>query len=145
MTLPPELQAEPDFSKHLEFELMPALALSIEIRVPTFTADDSAGFKVEKLEEWVLGTAAVAGGLCRERLEAHVALAADLESWEQLEAGFGKTGADRRQAKAMLRPDLDRRIRVLRWRIERLTEEIDRLEREYAKVSRAYTMIAGST
>lgn len=118
---------------------------SIEIRVPTFTPEDSPAVKIERLEEWVLGTAAVAGALASERLEAHEHLAAAAHAWDELEAGFGKSQAEQRKAKAMLRPDLDFTIRHRRWLIERLGEEIDRLEREYAKVSRAYTMIAGAS
>lgn len=144
MSLPPELAPDvpaavvgPDWKRTTTMEA------SIEVRVPTFTADDSSSFKIGQLEDWVLGTAAIAGALSRERLIAHEELAAAVDAWDKIDAGFGKSQADTRKAKTMLRPDLDGIIRQRRWIVERLTEEIDRFEREYVKVSRAYRMIEG--
>lgn len=139
--LPSELQSPA--TETTGFTRTAILEESIQIRVPTFTADDGVGYRISKLEEWVLGTAAVAGGLSAERLRLHEELSGAGEEWESIWVN-GKTTALMDKERAETDPDLARRRRELKWLIARLDEEIDRFEREYAKVSRVYTMMSGS-
>lgn len=137
----------------MAYELTPAMEIAMAYRVPVFRRRDdpqaiSNAAKIDMLEEWTLVSANLGGDLAQERLEAHVELARVSLEWEKLEGWEpfrqGKTDASVDRAKASLRPDLSEKMRELRWRVDRLTEEIDRFDSEYAKVSRAYTMISGA-
>lgn len=125
-----------------------ALDAASELRLPTFEPGTMRDTKCELIGDYILENGYLKGDLHRERLVTLEELAPLEEEWESLEGWedlrVGRTDKSIDEAKKVLREDLYHAIRVLRWRIKRLTEEIERLDDDYARASRYYSTLSGS-
>lgn len=136
----------PDECRSLLFE-------AARLRIPRFTADDSTGFKIDRLESYLLDTAYWRGELEEARLWMHEAVKIVEDEWSAIQgwephlrrpSKTDLTQEEIRQAKREIKPDLYASLREGHHLIRRLGDQIRRLEEDDAAVSRAYTFLTGS-
>lgn len=152
MSLPAELEGALDDeaqapSPPADYALSANHTLASQLRVPMWGPDQQVGRieKIAALEDYMLMAAFYVGVLHEERLHAHVELAPLQREWETVQPLVrGKTARDAEDSRRRARPELASRIAILRWRVDRLSEELQRLDREHDKVSRAYTLMTGT-
>lgn len=104
--------------------------------------------RIEDLEDHISLTAFYQGDLIDERTERYDELHELLGEWDAIEGWQtfrqGRTDASVDHAKAQINPRLWKRIKALRYTIERLSEQIERMERDATKASRIYTLLTGT-
>lgn len=128
------------------------LADALKLRSPVFVGDVSGSGKVALLEDYMLKSANVNGGLVEARhwlrmIEAKLAEEWDsLQGWEvALKRPRAKaTKQDVQAAKMVVAPQLFSAGRKAKRLRESVEDQISRLEREGKVCSRAYTMVTGS-
>jgi hypothetical protein len=131
------------------------LLAAAKMRMPRFDERDTAGMRIEKLEEYMLQIAITTGDLEEARLHIQMALRAlqirwaDLQGWEihlQGKATKPRTKTEIIEAKRLTDPVLHDGIEESKFLIARLTEQIHRLSRmgDDQIASRVYTLLAGT-
>lgn len=137
---------EPDAVRTLLFE-------AAKLRIPRFSADDTTGFKIDRLESYLLDTAYWRGELEEARLWMHEAVKIVEDQWSAIKgwephlrkpSKADVTQEEIRQAKREIKPDLYDSLREGSHLIRRLSDQIRRLENDDEVVSRAYTFLTGS-
>lgn len=133
-------------------EIEEALSVALPLRSPTFQPDDSARKKIGELEDYMLKSAQICGGLYEAKHWLVVVADRLASEWEHLDGWeyalrrprAKATKAEVNAAKVKASPELyaaGRRARALRASV---MDQITRLEREGDRMSRAYTMLSGS-
>ncbi len=127
------------------------LHLHARLRMPTFTADDTGSFKVDKIENYMGDLAVARGDLEEARLWAdHIRHALDdewnkIDGWQQhVSKPNSATGPQIIEAKRRIKPDIYDAIREAKWVVAKLTDQIKRLEKDEENASRRYTLLTGS-
>lgn len=130
---------------------MSVLQRAVSTRMPQFTPEMSPRERAEALADHILETARVRGELAELRMNAHVQLRDDmqtfreLDGWERYKRRSGdRTREAEHEAKRRMDPELVQRIEDAKFTIARATEEMDRLGgSDYDAASRAYTILTG--
>lgn len=133
-------------------EIESVLERALPLRSPTLSPDDSGRRKIEVLQDYMLQTATVCGGLYEAKhwlVAVTDRLASEWQNLEGWEVALKRTRAKATKeeidaAKVQVAPALHaagRRARHLRASV---IDQITRLEREGDRMSRAYTMLSGS-
>jgi hypothetical protein len=136
-------------------EIRQILFDSAKLRMPTFTERDTAGMRIEALEEYLLKMAVTRGDLEEARLHCQQALLNMQRQWENLQgwevhipSGTRRpyTGPVIREAKRLTDTALTDAIDDAKWLNSRLAEQISRLSKvgDDQVASRVYTLMVGS-
>lgn len=120
-----------------------------ELRMPVFDAEDSAGFKVEKIENYMGDLAVARGDLEEARLWADHSRHTLEETWEAVEGWQQQvpakaTGPQIVAAKRKIDPVTYAALRECKFVISKLGDQIKRLEKDEENASRRYTLIVGA-
>jgi len=125
------------------------LFTAAKLRVPRFDERDSTGARIDKMEKFLLDSAATGGELEEARLHCQQALFDLTKQWDAIPLVQGAkpmTGPQIIEHRKACNPDLWDGIAEAKWLIARLTEQIQRLRKmgDDQLVSRIYTLMAGS-
>jgi hypothetical protein len=119
-----------------------------KLKMPTFDSTYSPGAKIEKIEDYLLNTAAMRSELEEARLYMHEATFKlkqqykDMTGWE-VHMGKMQTEEAVKRAKRIADTPLCQGIDEGEELIKRLSDQIRRLEHDDEVASRAYTLITG--